>query len=84
MNIQEIKEKVSAPVKEVIDRVQSETPEHFKRIRKVGYWLMGIGGVIKVVGIIFPPLLPVGLISLAGDVLGWGAVMAGVATTAKK
>jgi hypothetical protein len=75
---------MKAQIKEVIERVQSETPTHFKRIRKAGYVLMAVGGVVKIVGIFFPPLLPVALVSFAGDVLGWGAVMAGVATTAKK
>lgn len=75
---------MKAQIKEVIERVQSETPTHFKRIRTVGYVMMAIGGVVKVVGVLFPPLLPLAIVSFAGDVLGWGAVMAGVATTAKK
>ena len=75
---------MKAQILEVIDRVKSETPTHFKRIRKFGYVMMAVGGVVKIIGIFFPPLLPVALVSLATDIFGYGAVMAGVATTAKK
>lgn len=69
---------------EVTERVKSETPTHFKRIRTAGYVMMAAGGVVKIIGIFFPPLLPVSLVSFAADIFGYGAVMAGIATTAKK
>ena len=71
-------------MKEVVERVQAETPVHFKRVRTFGLILMGVGILAKVVLAIFPGTMPIGIAALAGDIIWLGGGMAGVATTARK
>jgi hypothetical protein len=69
---------------EVIERVQSETPTHFKRIRFFGLCLAGLGLTFKLALVAFPGTTVIGLASLAPEFISIGLTMAGVAQTAKK
>jgi hypothetical protein len=75
---------MKAQIKKLKERVTSETPTHFVRTRNIGLGLLLTGIVLKGVGIIFPPLLPVTVISFASDLIGYGTVIAGLSQTAKK
>lgn len=68
---------------EVKDRWTAETPTHFKRIKKAGYILAGVGTCIKIMAAIFPPTMPAGLVALAPELIGIGLTVAGVSKTAR-
>lgn len=67
---------------ELLDRIKSETPTHFKRIRTAGFIVCGLGLAIKLLAVFIVP--PVGLISVATDMIWIGGAAAGISTTAKK
>jgi hypothetical protein len=79
-----VKSKTPNQVIEVVDRVKSETPTHFKRFRKAGFWAAGLGLAIKIGAAIFPATMPIGLASLAPELISVGLAVAGVSTTARK
>lgn len=68
---------------ELKDRVRSETPTHFKRLRTGGAIIAGIGLTIKIMAAVFPPTMPIGLVALAPEMISLGLVIAGVSTTAR-
>ena len=77
-------DKVKLNTTEVIDRLQSETPIHFKRTRTLGLFMVCGGLLLKGIGILFPPLLPVTAISWATELIGYGSTIAVISQTAKK
>jgi hypothetical protein len=66
------------------ERINSETPTHFVRVSNVGVWMAGIGFTVKIAAAIFPLTMPVGLVSLAPELIAVGLAIAGVAQTAKR
>ncbi|MFA5300999.1 MAG: hypothetical protein WC389_22630 [Lutibacter sp.] len=62
------------------ERVTSETPDYWKKIRMIGLIIVGVGTALMTA----PVSLPAVLVS-AGSYMVWiGGVAAGLATTAKK
>lgn len=70
-------------VLEVKDRWTAETPKHFKRVKTGGYVLAGVGICIKIMAAVFPPTMPIGLVSLAPELIGIGLAAAGISKTAR-
>ena len=79
-----MKEQFKSVYNETVDRIKSETPPYFKGIQKIGLGVAGLGAIVKIVGIIFPPLLPVALVSFASDLIGYGLAVAGVSSLTRK
>lgn len=79
-----MKEQIKSVYQETADRLKSETPPYFKGIQKIGLGVAGVSGIIKLIGILFPPLLPVALVSFAGDLIGYGLAVAGVSSLTRK
>jgi hypothetical protein len=75
---------MKAQIKEVIERVKTETPTHFNRLKKFGLGLAGTGLLVKLALAVFPGTMPIGLAAIAGDLVYVGLTMAGVSITAKK
>ena len=69
---------------EIATRLVAKTPTHFKRTRNIGLGMLIAGIAVKAIGVVFPPLLPISIISLASDFIGYGSVIAGISQTAKK
>lgn len=61
-------------MKQIINRVQSETPDFFKKLRALGIVLISIGGVIAA----SPVVLPAAIVSAAGYVAVAGGVLSAV------
>lgn len=70
--------------KELKDRVLSDTPTHFVRFGNFGVIIAGAGIVVKIAAAIFPATMPIGLVSLAPELIAIGLTITGVSQTAKK
>jgi hypothetical protein len=75
---------MKAQIKEVIQRVQAESPTHFKRFANFGYVLIGLGILGKAACLLFPATIPIGIAGLAADIIWLGAGISGTAITSKK
>jgi hypothetical protein len=69
---------------ELVGRVRAETPGFFKKVRKYGFIIAGLGLLLKVATAAFPTCVPAGLAGLAPEIMTFGLTVAGVSTTAKK
>lgn len=61
-------------MKQIINRVQSETPDFFKKLRTVGLVLVSIGGVVAA----SPVVLPAAVVTAAGYIAVAGGVISAV------
>jgi hypothetical protein len=77
-----LKEKIQET--ETYQRVTADTPDYHKRIIRFGLGAAGVGLLIKIGLAIFPATMPIGLASLAGDLIYIGLSAAGVSITVKK
>ena len=69
---------------ETYQRVTADTPDYHKGLIKIGLGTAGAGVLIKIAMVFFPATLPVGLASIATDLITAGLTMAGVSKTVKK
>ena len=65
---------------ETVDRLSVEVSPYFKPFIKIGSGLALVGVSIKIVAALFPPLLPIALVSLAPEMITIGLVVAGQAS----
>jgi len=70
--------------KETVERLKSETSEYFKPFKKIGGILAIAGVVIKIGAAIFPATMPIGLASLAPEIISIGITMFTGATLTKQ
>ena len=71
-------------IKELKERVKSETPQHFKKARKYGLYCAGLGIALKIGLAVFPATMPLGLALLAPELITIGLTIAGISQTARK
>lgn len=64
------------------ERLKTETPKWFKKIRTFALWLGGIGGAIIASYNAIPNSVPENIKNIAGYLVVAGVVAAGVASTA--
>ncbi len=78
-------DKLKSLKNETIDRLKSETSEYFKPFQKLGAGLAVLGVGLKIATAIFPATMPIGLISLAPEIISIGVTMfTGASLTKKK
>lgn len=77
-------QKTKNAVIETVERVKAPTSDYHKGVRKYGLILSGVGLTIKILAAIFPATMPIGIVSLAPELITIGLTAAGVAQTVKK
>ena len=72
-------------ISETAERAGSETSDYFKPFKKIGGGLAVLGIGLKIVAAIFPATMPIGLASLAPEIISVGLTMfTGASLTKKK
>lgn len=73
---------------ETYNRLNSETSDYFKPIKKAGGWLavsgIGLKLIFVVINVVCPATIPATLIALTGDMIWVGLSVYGTATLTKK
>ena len=70
--------------KSVVTNLNKQTPDKAKKSRNVGFYIAGVGLVIKIAAALFPATMPAGIAALAPEIIGFGTLVAGYNQTKKK
>lgn len=70
-------------IMKLIDNIKAETPKKYKKSRSIGLTIAGAGMLIKVVAALFPATMPLGIVALAPEIIGFGTLIAGYSQTKK-
>ena len=71
-------------IAETAERAGSETSDYFKPIKKIGGYMAAGGIVLKIVASCIPATMPIGIASLAPDLIQIGLTLFGVSALTKK
>jgi hypothetical protein len=68
---------------ETIDRLSVKSAPYFKPFIPIGWTMAGVGVLVKIVAAIFPPAIPIAVLSLMPELITLGVAMAGQASLTK-